>query len=574
MISELHHRGYHYALLIAIASVLFFTNLGGATLWDLDEGRNLTCALEMMESGDLVVPKFNGQLRSDKPALLYWLQIVSFHCFGVDEFAGRFPSALAALGTLLVCYELGRSMFSRTTGLLGSVIAATTPMLCGAARFANQDSLLNLCTVLAFFVFWLGHEKQPWWWFVSLGAVSGLGVLAKGPIGVVLPAAAMMLFLIWERRWQGFWDWRWGLTFWTFVLVAFPWYVWVTIETHGEFLKGFLWTHHVERYLSPMDSHQGFPGYYLLVLLVGTAPWAIFLSVGVWFGGWSAVRQPWNCVARCWHAAAESEEEKGTTASTRPRSSPAAYRLLCAWIVTYCVFFGVGATKLPNYVLPVIVPCALLIGRYLLRWQSGKLSIPQGLTLAGVGIVFGMGVVLSLAIAIASGELPWARVQGQALRGLEPWTVAGLVPVAGAAAGWWFVHKRQFLRYIICLTVTAMAMLTILTVFGMTLFNRSKAPRSLVEESQTFSRTNDIRIACWQLEHLPSLNFYLQRNVIHFEEEHEVASFLKYSIPVYLFMPEEEFTRLQPSLEGAARVVARHHDMYHNSEVVVVTNQR
>ena len=113
MIGQLHHRGWHYALLFAIAGVIFFANLGGASLWDVDEGRNITCAYEMMMSGNWIVPTFNGALRVDKPALLYWLQILSFQTFGVNEFAGRFPSALSALFTVLLCYELARSMFSR-----------------------------------------------------------------------------------------------------------------------------------------------------------------------------------------------------------------------------------------------------------------------------------------------------------------------------------------------------------------------------------------------------------------------------------------------------------------------------
>src|SRR5436190_24196464 len=72
------HRSGHFLLLTATAFLMFFANLGGASLWDLDEGRNSTCAREMMLSGDWVVPTFNGELRDHKPALLYWLQIFSY----------------------------------------------------------------------------------------------------------------------------------------------------------------------------------------------------------------------------------------------------------------------------------------------------------------------------------------------------------------------------------------------------------------------------------------------------------------------------------------------------------------
>ena len=193
MIDRLHHRGWHYLLLIAIGGLMFFLNLGGPSLWDLDEGRNSGCAYEMRESGNWIVPTFNAQLRVDKPVLLYWLQLLAYFTFGVNEFAARLPSACAALLAVLLAYELARSMFTRTTGLLAGVIVATTPMLCGAARFANPDALLNFATVLTLTIFWLGLAPRRWWWFALLGIASGLAVLAKGPVGLVLPGAVVTL---------------------------------------------------------------------------------------------------------------------------------------------------------------------------------------------------------------------------------------------------------------------------------------------------------------------------------------------------------------------------------------------
>src|SRR5947209_9212086 len=101
-------RAGHYLVLLTAGLILFMNNLGGPSLWDLDEGRNATASLEMMESGNLIVPTFNGQLRVDKPVLFYWLQIGCYAIFGPNEFAARLPSALAALVTLLLSYRLGR----------------------------------------------------------------------------------------------------------------------------------------------------------------------------------------------------------------------------------------------------------------------------------------------------------------------------------------------------------------------------------------------------------------------------------------------------------------------------------
>src|SRR5262249_28272505 len=154
---------------LAAGSALFLVNLGGPSLWDLDEGRNAGCSGEMYARGDWIVPTFNAVWRTDKPVLIYWLQIAAYRIFGVNELAARLPSALAALATVLLCYELGSRMFGTATGLLGGLIVASTALFCAAARFANPDALLNLCIALTLFCFWRGYAASGRVPFVSCG---------------------------------------------------------------------------------------------------------------------------------------------------------------------------------------------------------------------------------------------------------------------------------------------------------------------------------------------------------------------------------------------------------------------
>ena len=243
------HRRDHYLVLTGIALVMTFWNLGLASLWDLDEGRNVQCAYEMFLAGDWVVPTCNNVLRSDKPVLLYWLQIIAYHLIGVNEWAGRLPSALAGLGTLFVVYEIARRMFSKSTALLAGIVLATTPMFVAASRFANPDALLSAFSTLTLYAFWRCQERPMSRWFVLAGAASGLAVLAKGPIGVVLPGTAIVdhlsrlgrLALDAARSPDDVGDRR-----------LSPrrrrrWHVLVGVETHWVFLKEFLLKHHLER---------------------------------------------------------------------------------------------------------------------------------------------------------------------------------------------------------------------------------------------------------------------------------------------------------------------------------------
>src|SRR5436309_6047099 len=141
MFERFPQRAVHYLLLVLVSGGLFLPNVGEPRLWDIDEGNNAEAAREMLEADNWRLPTFNYQLRVDKPALLYWLQILGYRTFGVGEFAARLPSALAAIATILLTYELGRRMFGPPAGLLAGLTLASAVMFCAAAHFANPDAL-------------------------------------------------------------------------------------------------------------------------------------------------------------------------------------------------------------------------------------------------------------------------------------------------------------------------------------------------------------------------------------------------------------------------------------------------
>jgi 4-amino-4-deoxy-L-arabinose transferase-like glycosyltransferase len=561
MFGRLHRRGGHYLLLGGLSALLFFTNLGGASLWDLDEGRNAVATFEMLESQNYIVPTFNGLLRVDKPALLYWLQLGAYQAFGVCEFSARLPSAVAALLTVLLGYELGRAMFGRATGLLTGVVAASTPMLCGAARFANPDALLNLFTVLTLTLCWLGRARSGVRWFLGIGAAAGLGVLAKGPVGFVLPATVIGVYLLWQRQSQLLLDRRWALAVLVMLLVALPWYIRVTVETRGNFLHGFLLRHNVERFQSAMENHHGSLLYYPLVLLVGLAPWTIFAGPALWFGAWSALREPRPRLRPWWQSATEGERRL------------AAYRLLWCWLLTYLIFFSVAATKLPNYVLPVVVPAAVLLARFLERWRLAQVRLPNWIVTSGLTCLALIGAALSAGLVIASGYWDLPILRGRVFPGLEGWALLGLFPIAGALLGSWCWRRQRRTGLIVCLTGSAVLLLAPLAAYGSVVFNDCKAPRPLVEQAGALRRQDDIRIGCWNLEHLPSLNFYVQRDVIHLRDETEAVAFLSYPTPVYLFVSAADWRRLEGRVTVPFRVVGRQREMYRHCEVLVLTNR-
>ena len=284
MFRILHRQGGQYALLVLTAAALILPNLGAPSLWDLDEGNNAEAAREMLDCGNWVVPTFNYQLRVDKPALLYWLQIGAFRLFGVNEFAARLPSALAGLAAVVMTYELGRQMFGCATGLLAGLALASTALFCASAHFANPDALLNAFTLLTLLFFWRSFTSQGRAWSAAGGISAGFAVLAKGPVGLVLPLAVIVLFLLWSRKLRLLWERKLWVAVLAFLLIALPWYVWVGVETKVAFLRGFIMEHNVGRYLHSMEHHGGPVYYYLAVLAIGFAPWSAFLGLAGWYG--------------------------------------------------------------------------------------------------------------------------------------------------------------------------------------------------------------------------------------------------------------------------------------------------
>jgi 4-amino-4-deoxy-L-arabinose transferase-like glycosyltransferase len=631
----LDNRAGHYALLLTVGAALFLFNLGGASLWDVDEGRNGAAAQRMLESGDYIIPYFNGELRVDKPALLYWLQVGAYRLFGINEFAVRLPSALAGLLTVLLCYELGRRLFSPATGLLAGLVLASAPMVCGAARFANPDALLNCLTVLTLWLFWRGLPAPNWFWFVSMGVSTGLAVLAKGPVGVILPMGVMCLFLLaplptstwavrkvrsfllpptwaiwfWDRfvwnRWlRLMFDVRFLLGLLVFCLVALPWYVMVGLETRGEFLRGFFLFHNIQRALNTMENHGGTVLFYPVVLILGFIPWSMFLALAFWYAGWSMVKKPWSRLACAWSRAADQGsriekggwkiEDRGSKIEGDPKSildppssilhplssilhSQAGYRFLFCWIGVYLLFFSLAATKLPNYILPTTVPTALLLGRFLDRWRQGLIQPPMWLIQVGLGGVALIGLGVGLGMLLVGGAVRMPFMHDHYVPGMAWWAIMGLVPGVGAFLAWRRLWRQDANGVIVWLTAGILAFLVPMAAWATATLNRYKAPRPLVEQAGALVRDREIRIGCWKLEYLPSLTFYCQRDVIHHLSEQEVVNFLRPApagnpIPAYLFVPENLWQQIEKQVQTPHRVLARHYDLYRACNVVVVGN--
>lgn len=171
-------------------------------LWD--EGRNAVNAIEMHETGDLIVRSFNHQPETYnlKPPLLTWLQSFFISTVGINELAIRLPSLLASLGTLFLVYLF---VYSETKkhlyGLFGAAIIATSAGFYGehVGRFGDHDALLVFFSTLLVYAFWRYTLSEKSNWIYLAAAAVCLGVLVKS-ISILLFMPALLLYLLYAKK--------------------------------------------------------------------------------------------------------------------------------------------------------------------------------------------------------------------------------------------------------------------------------------------------------------------------------------------------------------------------------------
>lgn len=403
---------------LLLSGILFFFRLGTPGLFDADEPAYAEAAREMQETGDWITPHFNGQPRFDKPALYYWLILLSYRLFGVTEFAVRFWSALAAVLLALTVAWGARRWLGPPADLYAGLAFTLNGLTALLARAAVTDMLLTLFVTLAILA---GIEalsvslRTSKWWAAAGWAAMGLAVLVKGPVGLVIPAMALggMLLLLRELRtglvrlcpWQGAA---------VFAAITFPWYGLVLAANGWAFVEGFIVKHHLTRYAGVISSHAGPLWFYLPVALIGFFPWSGFLPRALWVSG---------ALAR------------------RREARDPADRLLVAclcWAAGVFVFFSLAGTKLPSYIFPAFPALALLVGATAI--SNGKPTADNRPAenrddrLSVVSCQFSAGSAAHLPRWLDALE-PWlVGLTGAALAlgfGLAPWIVEAVRPRVG-----------------------------------------------------------------------------------------------------------------------------------------------
>lgn len=589
------------AFVLTAATVTLALGYAPVPLWDEDEPRFAAIARAMVESGDWIVPTYNGMLAVDKPVLMHWCMAAAMTVFGPTEFAARLPSMLAALATALVLFRAGARWFDVPTGSLAA-LAFTGCLLVGIeAHAATPDAILVAltawATVLAAEVI-LGpkaerpptstasesrprrpearddRDRQPGPCIacgddalpllpvpraIGIGLLLGLAVVCKGPIGFVGPLAVIV-----------------------------PWAWWVAVDRRLAEAPAGPWLGRIARQALPasIDVIRSLrPVVLTVAMLAAAAPWYVAVSLrtdGEWLRGFLLVHNvgrfmspmerhgggalfhplvmlvgfyPWSCflplaiVVAGWRIVRRAA----------PPSTVQALGLLLVWLAVWVGGFSAAATKLPNYVLPAYPAAALLVAACAVS-AARAVTWPHPRWLVAGLVSLALGGLATSATIVAATKF--------GLVGGEPAALIGIVPVLGAVACWSLGRSRPRLA-VSALAVTGLVYTALACGPAATRLAGANRLPGLV--TGLAHGADPAAIGTYGIGS-PNVVFYAGGRTVQIAEHRadDAARFLAGGAGSILLVPEDRLGEIRAALPPNATELARTRPLFRHHDVVAI----
>lgn len=365
----------NHALLLVLAFMLFYlAPLATHGLWIPDETRYAQIGQEMLLKGDWIAPHFMGIRYFEKPVAGYWMIAISQGIFGDNLFGARFASALSSGLSVLLVYALARRLWNDPRKSLVSALLYMSffavAMMGGYSNLDPQFTFwVNLSGVALWFCVDSSTRRARLWSWALLGFACAMGFMTKGFLAWLLPVLIALPYMIWQRRFRELVGY--GLVAVAVAIaVSLPW----ALAVHArepDYWNFFFWNEHIQRFAGDNAQHDEPWWYYLPLLIAFCLPWIALLP--------STFKHAW--VDR--------------------RAPKVAFLLL--WLLMPLAFFSLSKGKLPAYILPCLLPLALLMGNTL----TDKLAAARGKALRINGLLnLAAGILALLAIVYLQMKKP------------------------------------------------------------------------------------------------------------------------------------------------------------------------
>ncbi|EJM16945.1 PMT family glycosyltransferase, 4-amino-4-deoxy-L-arabinose transferase [Pseudomonas sp. GM18] len=302
-------------------------------LWIPDETRYGQISQEMLLSGNWVSPHFMGIRYFEKPIAGYWMIAIGQAVFGDNLFGVRIASALSTGLSVWLTYLIARRFWNDPRkSFICALLYMSFGLIAGQAGYANLDPQFTLWVNLSLVALWFAIDshssrgKLGAW--ALLGFACGMGFMTKGFLAWLLPVLIALPYMIWQRRLGELL--RYGpLAVVVAAVVCLPW-VLAIHHQEPDFWRFFFWHEHIRRFAADNAQHARPWWFYLPLLVASSLPWAALLPT-TFVQAWQQKRQP-------------------------------VIGFLLLWMLLPLAFFSSSSGKLPTYIMPCLLPLALLMG--------------------------------------------------------------------------------------------------------------------------------------------------------------------------------------------------------------------
>ncbi len=324
-------------LLLLAFALFYLLPLGLHGLWTPDESRYAQISQEMLMSGNWVSPHFMGVRYFEKPAAGYWLIALGQAVFGENLFGVRIASALTTGLSVLLAYLIARRLWNEPRKSFAcALLYMSFGLVAGQAGYSNLDPQFTFWVNLSLVALWFALDSRTqrsrlacW---ALLGVACGMGFLTKGFLAWLLPVLIALPYMIWQRRLGELL--RYGpLAMLVAAVICLPWALAVHAQ-EPDYWRFFFWHEHIRRFAADNAQHARPLWFFLPIIVVSCLPWAALLPATL-INTWREKRQP-------------------------------AMVFLALWFLLPLAFFSLSKGKLPTYIMPCLLPLALLMGHTLI----------------------------------------------------------------------------------------------------------------------------------------------------------------------------------------------------------------
>jgi 4-amino-4-deoxy-L-arabinose transferase-like glycosyltransferase len=508
---------------------LFFWQLDAYSLFNITEAKQAEIARHLWVSGDWVTPVYNRELYFDKPVLLHWLMALGFSIFGINEWAVRLPSAVAAAALIWTTWGFVHYFSNLRTATLAATLLAANSFTLALGRTGQHDMLLTVFMTTALYCWYFAYSSGQTWGYLAFFALLALAVMAKGPLALVLCSLIIGIFCVWVDRWRSqlrIVPWGWGALI--FGSIALPWHI-LMFWVHGwTFIDQTFLYNNVSRYLHANLNQAGPWYYYLPLILVAMFPWITLLPVSL------ARRARWRLLR-----------------SSDWRTKPPAEQLslfMTVWFLTVLVFMSAASTKLPWYVYPGFPALAYLCAQ---AWAA-QIADPDRWLKPSLRLISGICGLLAIGFAIAPRLIPEPLRQSVVETHIS-WLLALGYAIVAAVTWLSSLHRRALWAWIVQIVVFGLLALTVtawlIPVLDHQILGGRLLPIAAVLRQETCNAcSSDFPAALAVTD--PSLNFYSQLSYIHrFTARTEIEAQLKQPQRLLLVTSDAELQRLHLEFE-------------------------